>query len=226
MTGEEDSDFEKHENIWEPEEYDTVHRNVMRIHHDLQIQLQTATERSHHGYPLAIHSVRSGRPGRPKYKISEAFLRFAYQSLSITSIAEFLGVHRNTVRLALLEYGLAQPLESPFVDAQLADGERILSYTRRLSTLSDEDLDEELKQVRQLDGFSNAGITMLRGILRSRGHRVQRERIRLSLMRIDPENRTFRSTPVRRRTYDVSGPNAVWHHDGQHGKCLRRFSSF
>lgn len=159
--------------------------------------------------------VRSGQRGRPKFEISEDFLRFAYHRLSISSMAEFLNVHRNTVRKALLGYGIATQLESPFVERFGGDG--IVSYTRPLSTISDDILDGKIRQIREREGFGRAGVSVLHGLLLAEGHRVPRERIRLSLTRIDPQNRIFRARLIQRRTYTVAGPNAIWHHDGQHG---------
>lgn len=60
------------------------------------------------------------------------------------------------------------------------------------------------------------------GALSTWGYRISIERIRLSLLRIDPIRRVFESQRIRRRKYSVAGPNSLWHHDGQHGGlCLR-----
>ena len=71
---------------------------------------------------------------------------------------------------------------------------------------------------------------MLDGMLRRLGHRVQAERIRQSLIWIDPVHRIFDRIRIRRRGYTVPGPNALWHHDGQHGKsvllCQNPFSYY
>jgi hypothetical protein len=58
---------------------------------------------------------------------------------------------------------------------------------------------------------------MLDGMLRHLGHRLPQERIRESLMRIDPIQQVFQRIRIHRRVYSVPGPNALWHHDGQHG---------
>ena len=89
------------------------------------------------------------------------------------------------------------------------------SFTGPLSNLSDNSLDELISHLRS--HFCRAGLTMLDGMLRRLGHRVPRDRIRASLMRIDPIQRVFQRICIRRRTYSVPGPNHLWHHDGQHG---------
>jgi hypothetical protein len=91
----------------------------------------------------------------------------------------------------------------------------LVSFTGPLSTLSDDMLDDLIFQLRS--HFRRAGISMLNGMLRRLGHRLPRERIRESLMRIDPVQRVFQRIRIRRRVYSVPGPNALWHHDGQHG---------
>ncbi|KAF8164424.1 hypothetical protein BJ912DRAFT_863836 [Pholiota molesta] len=90
--------------------------------------------------------------------------------------------------------------------------------SNRLSEISDEDLDDLIIRLRL--HYRRAGIGMIDGMLTRLGHRVQRERIRMSLLRIDPVRRVFERIRIRRRTYRVAGPNALWHHDGQHAYCL------
>jgi hypothetical protein len=56
-------------------------------------------------------------------------------------------------------------------------------------------------------------------MLRHLGHRVPRDRVRESLLRIDPVQRVFERIRFHQRVYSVPGPNSLWHHDGQHGEC-------
>ena len=89
------------------------------------------------------------------------------------------------------------------------------------SNISDDDLDDLVIRLRF--HFRRAGIRMLDGMLRRLGYRIQIERIRQSLLRIDPVRRVFERIRIRRRTYSVAGPNALWHHDGQHGERIGLF---
>jgi hypothetical protein len=57
---------------------------------------------------------------------------------------------------------------------------------------------------------------MMNGLLRRLGYHIQRERIWESLSHIDPVQRVFQHIMIRHHTYSVPGPNAFWHHDGQH----------
>ncbi|KAJ7584926.1 hypothetical protein C8J56DRAFT_1003717 [Mycena floridula] len=83
-----------------------------------------------------------------------------------------------------------------------------------LSNISDAELDKLILFLRS--HYVRAGVSMLDGMLRRLGHRVQARRIRESLLRIDPVHRIFDRIRIRRRGYTVPGPNALWHHDGQH----------
>lgn len=98
-----------------------------------------------------------------------------------------------------------------------------VSFTGPLSNMTDDELDDIIIRLRS--HYRRAGISMLDGMLRRLGHRVPRERVRLSLIRIDPVQRVFSRIRIRRRVYSVPGPNSLWHHDGQHGKLLLWCSS-
>ena len=87
------------------------------------------------------------------------------------------------------------------------------------SQICDEELDNLVRSAQQ--SHPNIGIRMLKGFLRSKGHRMQRERIRQSLLRTDPLGvmQRWKETVLRRR-YNVHSPLALWHIDGQH-KLIR-----
>ncbi|KAF8999752.1 hypothetical protein BDZ89DRAFT_969247 [Hymenopellis radicata] len=189
------------------------------------------------------HIFSSEELGRLRVHIDETFLRWAYGLRSTAGIASFLGVSRNVVRNTLLEYGIAaeqpqpQPLteyvhrlhqshnttqpasNDPIVETDIDDEPiPILSYTGPLTDVSNEDLDTMLLELRSQ--FTRAGLSMLDGLLRSRGIHIPRTRISCSLARIDPVHRVFDRIRIRRRHYRVAGPNSIWHHDGQHGTSV------
>lgn len=70
-----------------------------------------------------------------------------------------------------------------------------VSYTGPLSDISDDDLDSLILWLRQ--HYTRAGIIMLNGMLRRLGYHVPRERIRQSLLRIDPVQRVFERIRIR-----------------------------
>ena len=68
------------------------------------------------------------------------------------------------------------------------------------------------------------GCPLMSGHLRSLGLRVQRDQIRASIARVDPENsRICWAVVVSRRAYSVPGPNSLWHTDGHHSLVSWRF---
>lgn len=190
---------------------------------------------------------------------------------STSAIARFLGVGRQTVRNALLKYGIAEsqsqgnpfthnpsdlqptgedntgdlslppsddpeslhipdPLLNPLPpepDATVPQPPPIpthqaaVSNRGPISAISDENLDNIIQMLRCQ--YARAGITILHGMLRNLGLHIPRTRIQASLLRIDPVQRVFERIRIRRRVYNVPGPNSLWHHDGQHGE---RFNTF
>ena len=193
---------------------------------DVRLAHRASSENSHHGFRQVVTRVHDGGRGRPRICIDPEFLRTAYAMRTTQSIADFLGVSRRLVRNHILTLGLDEAKESPFGD----NPSGISSYTRRVTDISDDDLDKLIRHIRQERG-SEAGISLLRGHLRSEGVFIPKERIRQSLLRLFPR-RLFHRRPVERREYSVPGPNALWHHDGQHGEhrffpskcCLAEYS--
>ncbi|KAJ7438360.1 hypothetical protein FB451DRAFT_1030898, partial [Mycena latifolia] len=62
-----------------------------------------------------------------------------------------------------------------------------------------------------------SGLRYLRGHFRRHGLRIQRERVRLSLKRVDALGQALRTRlAIRRRRYTVPRPNYLWHCDGHH----------
>ncbi|KAH8088949.1 hypothetical protein BXZ70DRAFT_865733, partial [Cristinia sonorae] len=78
------------------------------------------------------------------------------------------------------------------------------------SNISDDELDTLILDIRRAK--PNSGIRYTDGYLRSKGYRIQRDRIIASLRRIDPLGQVLRHhTTTRRRQYQVPRPNALWH---------------
>ena len=81
---------------------------------DVCIQHQKVLDTSHHGRPAITETINTGNRGHPHISIDPDFLHWAYSQRMVSGIAYFLGVHRNTVRRALLEHGIVQPRENLF----------------------------------------------------------------------------------------------------------------
>ncbi|XP_019862005.1 PREDICTED: uncharacterized protein LOC109590546 [Amphimedon queenslandica] len=117
-------------------------------------------------------------------------LRFTWEK-----IASILCVSRSTLYRRLQEVGLATAI----------------TY----SDITDQNLDRLIYTIKET--HPNDGERLMLGHLSSYGIRVPRHRLRASIHRVDPINTALRrSTIIRRRRYHASGPNAVWHIDGNH----------
>ena len=153
---------------------------------------------------LAIYSYQSPRvtpsssPGRPKLDISEDVL-LQLRSFGFTwkNISEMLRVSRWTIRRRVVEFGIEK--------------------TTGFSDISDEELDDLIREFILRHGCL-VGCSIVSGHVKSVGLRIQRDRIRKSIARVDPTNSHIRwAVTVSRRTYSVPGPNSLWHIDGHHG---------
>lgn len=191
---------------------------------DLNEIMADAEARNRFGtvHPVTLVPQPRGQAGAPRKVIDCTWLTWASERRSTSDIARFLGVSRTLVQNHLLEYGLAEPAEDPFV--RTVDPLRpyttlfsqVYSTSGAVSSWTDAQLDAAVTHLRVV--FPRAGISMLKGSLHSLGENVPRERIRQSLLRLDPDNRLFERPLIERRKYWVPGPNYLWHHDGQHGQ--------
>ena len=78
------------------------------------------------------------------------------------------------------------------------------------SQLTDEELHDMIREFQQDN--PDVGVSMAIGLLRARGHRVTRARVRDALRLNDPLSRALRWPGItRRRVYSVAGPNSLWH---------------
>ena len=152
---------------------------------------------------LAVYSIcqpevmMSDRPGRPKYIISEEVL-LNLKSLGYTwqEVSSLLLVSRTTLWRRVEELGLRDRIG--------------------FSTVTDEELDQIVQSFISVHGC-HVGFSMVYGHISSLGMKVQRDRVRACLRRVDPQNSRLRwATVITRRTYSVPGPNSLWHIDGHH----------
>ena len=139
-------------------------------------------------YSLEMPKVeRSGRPGRPRFEISEdVLLELRSYGFTWKQVADMLLVSRCTIRRRVVEYGLQE--------------------TTGFSALSDEQIDFYVKQFIEEHG-NLVGWSMVQGFLKSLGFRLQRRRVRASIYRVDPHNSRIRwAIVVSRRAYSAQGP--------------------
>ncbi|CAJ0634725.1 7922_t:CDS:2 [Entrophospora sp. SA101] len=143
---------------------------------------------------------REENGGRPKLLINENIIRILRQEgHTWIRIADIFGVSYRTILRRRIELNLPDDL----------------AYTN----ISNDDLDNEIRNIQREQPFS--GQIIIAGVLCSRGIRVHRQRLHESLNRVDAWGMVQRwSNIIPRRVYQVAGPNALWHIDGNH-KLIR-----
>ena len=157
-----------------------------------------SAEHHHMGYQAPGTCIE--RRGRPSFHIPRNQLAFLLEKqFTVPHIASILGVSIRTVRRRMSEYDLS-------VHALYAQ-------------LSNRELDDIVRDIQTQ--FPTCGNRQMQGHLLSCGIRVQQYRVRESQRRIDPSGSILRGLRVIfRRRYEVDGPSALWHIDGNH-KLIR-----
>lgn len=147
-------------------------------------------------FPEVVHTIQTGKRGRPRKWINPRFLRMALSvsnNISITALAEAIHVSRKTVYRYMKLFGISRQY-SPLTDGQI----------------------DVLLQAYRLER-PTSGIRYIMGFLRERGLRVQRQKVVESLHRVDGSGQSLRRyIVIKRRCYRVPRPNALWHLDGHH----------
>lgn len=147
-------------------------------------------------------SQEKGRNGRPRILISEdSVCQLLDLGLPVTCIARLLGVSKFTVHRRMAYWGL--------------------SVKATYSNLTDEELDSVVETIHTSN--PNAGYRMMMGLLRAQGIRVQWDRVRSSMHRVDTASIVSRMSQlgcVVRRTYSVPSPKSLMHIDTNH-KLIR-----
>ena len=153
----------------------------------------------YNSYGYSAPRFTSGGRGRPKVEIPRNTLEYLIGNhFSVHRVAYLLQTSVSTVRRRMHDFGL--------------------SIRSTYSVISDAQLDTLVRQIQYQ--YPNCGYHLLKGHLAAMGYRIQENRIRDSLRRVDPVGIMSRWICAIQRTYSVSGPNALWHIDGNH-KLIR-----
>ena len=84
-----------------------------------------------------------------------------------------------------------------------------LEITDKYTGIRDNELDNFIQEI--LEESPNMGEKMLQGTLQSRGILIRWRRLRSSIERVDPIGKVLRRLrTLRRRKYQVEGPNTLW----------------
>ena len=193
---------------------DHVHRHVLRLSQSgfvtthcariLQnaLTMLQADEMAELGFSTtgpSVHLYREKPLGRPRYFLSREQLEFLLSlGFNKTQLSGMLGMSARTIQRRAAEFGLS---------------------IKHYSDLSEEELDSMVRETHQQ--FPRAGYRQILAILKTQGVFVREHELRLSVQRVDPLGASLRwFATVERRSYNVSGPLALWHMDGNH-KLIR-----
>ncbi|KAG6906726.1 hypothetical protein DXG01_012416 [Tephrocybe rancida] len=208
-----------HSAAFNPEELTVIHGSVQQMIEYLQEASRLSLDPPEAPFHSLTSTVSTGQPGRPRIEIDSNILTLGLELRGPTHLAQVFNCSSRTIRRRALELGIVTPGEPVYVDYEHEDGtiHRIYrSSAGASSTLNDDSLDEIMSYI--LEAFPSFGRRMIDGHLKHLGHHIPRSRIQASYQRVCgvPRNR-FGPRRIQRRVYSVAGPNALWHHDGQHG---------
>ena len=82
---------------------------------DIRLHYEESLDQSHHGHPKVVKTVCTGCTGWPPIYIDPDFLQWVYAHQSTSGISQFLHVSWWTVQNALLNYGIAESQDNPFI---------------------------------------------------------------------------------------------------------------
>ena len=179
-------------------------RGDARIVHLVREAREAVTDANHSRstYAFQAGSIFTGQCGWPKLEVPQEQLQFLIERrFNTPQIASLLGVSQRTVERRLRDFNL--------------------NISTTYSNLSDQELDAVIRSI--LRDFPQTGYKRMTGFLKARGLIVQQSRIREAMRRTNPEGtllRALRIHVIRRRSYQVAGPLALWHIDGNH-KLIR-----
>ncbi|TFY53903.1 hypothetical protein EVJ58_g9184 [Rhodofomes roseus] len=212
------AEAEPHVALFSPAEFTHLRSGVSNMVETLDKAIHRSSDPPS-GPPLVVaQRVRTGRRGRPRVEIDPMFLETGLQMRGPVGLAPIFSCSSRTVRRRALEHNLVAPGEPVMQEVTDVAGNVLRTYTSTtppVSALTDDELDAVVGSI--LAVFPNFGRRMLAGCLRSQGHRVPRTRLTTSYVRVHGvTSNVFADRRIQRRVYKVAGPNALWHHDGQH----------
>ena len=142
---------------------------------------------------IVLLTLSTGRRGCPSYVISEEQLEVLVEhGFTTTQIAKLLGTSSCTISRRLRQFRLL--------------------HRQRFSSVSDDTLDLAVVSIQQ--NFPNCGYRMMQAHLQSIGLVVQWQRVRDSLVQVDPLGTALRwSVVIPWCTYCVVCLNSLWHID-------------
>ena len=130
---------------------------------------------------MFVHTVRTGRHGRPRVEIEPNLLSTALKLRAKTWIAKSAGCSARTIQRRQLDYGIDEPIPSHSKTQQAGglNGGSLL----QLRETSNEELDRWLSII--IQDFPSFGRQLATAALRAQGVMVSEGRVRDSLTRVN-----------------------------------------
>lgn len=176
------------------------------VDHMQQLSHALSNHLSHSIVPPLFDDVASvewsGSVGRPRLNIDRLMLQdLLGTELPLTSLASLHGISRSTLYRRMQEHNL--------------------SVRAGYSDIPDHILDLRVRSIKAR--MPHAGYRLVKGSLRSMGYRIQWERVKRSVQRVDGAGvvaRMVQLNCIARRTYSVPAPLSLLHIDTNH-KLIR-----
>ena len=152
------------------------------------------------GWKQHLLTQKNSLGGRPKICINRNILVCLLSiGMSNSEIARIFHAHRNLVIRWKNEHDLNNALRNPSDDTEI---------TQHLQDA--------------LDVYPNMGELYARGLLLSKGIKINRVRLR-TLLKTLKESSPLNTNPIRRRAYQTRSANSMWHIDSTHKLMHWRF---
>ena len=217
----------KHVAVFPAAEYRILQTSLSAMVQDLDSACHQSSDPPDASPLIVSHRVSTNSTGRPRVEIDPTFLSHALELRGPTSLSKIVKCSSRTVHHRALELGIVQP--GPPVRSTIMQSNREITQIHTsssipVSNMTDAELDSRIGAI--LEIFPSFGQSMISGHLRSYGHKLPRQRIADSYVRVHGAPGAFGQRQIARRIYKVAGPNSLWHHDGQHGihlPCCRLF---
>ena len=152
------------------------------------------------GWKQHLFTQRNSVSGRPKTCVDRNILVYLLSiGMNNSEIAKIFHVHRNSVIQWKNDHNLNNVLNNPSDDNVIT---------------------QHLQDV--LDAYPNMGELYARGLLLSKGIKINRVRLR-NILRNIKQSTPMEMNPIRRRTYNTRTANSMWHIDSTHKLIHWRF---
>jgi hypothetical protein len=175
----------KHLVVFPAAEYHILQTSLSAMVQDLDSACHQSSDPPDASPLIVSHRVSTNSTGRPRVEIDPTFLSHALELRGPTSLSKIINCSSRTVRHRALELGivhLGPPVRGIVMQSNGAITQIHTSSSIPVSNMTDAELDSRIDAI--LEIFPSFGQSMISGHLQSCGHRVPRQRIADSYVRV------------------------------------------